>query len=689
MPSVDSLGHHTQSSVFKTKPTVQPSQAILKGMHMKSPTRFHTLLNSLLGAATALGALLIIGAQSTHAQQLIVDFRFDTNTGTNPTTFGSTTLTLNANGATQTYTVDIWGTVVPASATAANQLGLQTIALRGVDDGGTAFATGAGIGVVSGSFAELSPFNPAGFSQPANSDLGKTTNNGTSATAGADGFVDFGGTIAAQRLTITSSTGGLQMGGGATGSASATNPAGWQWEMGTFQVTIGGVGSTAGAITKFFPTLLTAGQGATTAGAYSVNGGTSTISGPITVGSPLTFVVGGVAPPGSILNMTPPTVTINSLTNGTNSSTLAVANTNATSPGTYTGAFTGTSAGASQNPTGTVNVPASGSVNEVITYLAPAAVGPVSFGYTITNTSNAADVQGAGANKSTAFTVNVGNATADNSNALPNAANPFTNATRMTGVVAHGSSYQGLESQVTSLSGTGGFNADDGTAAHKGGTAIILAGSNNVANGGGSATVAMQWRTLSTNASFNEQTGLSPTGPSGKIYNLSLLRPTTGLVSDVVNLTGLTPGEESPTAVTDPFVFQMSFNPVLTAKHGTVVNSLAQNKLINLISYNPTTNLWDRAVDDNTGNAITSPLDPSYGYVGSYAQFISAGQPGNGKTLAQTLGAWGVDPINDVVWADVNHNSQFAVVPEPGTILLAGLGLMGLVGLRRRMKASA
>ena len=403
----------------------------------------------------------------------------------------------------------------------------------------------------------------------------------------------------------------------------------------------------------------------------------------------MTFVVSGVAPAGSILNMTPATATINSLAGGTNSSTLAVANTSATDAGTYTGAFTGTSTGASQNPTGTVPVPANSSVNEVITYAAPATVGPVSFAYTITNTANASDVQAAGANKSTAFTVNVGNAVADNSNALPNAANPFTNATTMTGVVAHGSSYQGLESQVTSLNGAGGFNADDGSPAHKGGTAIILAGSNNVANNGGAATVAMQWRTLSTNASFNEQNGSSPTGPSGKIYNLSLLRPTTGLVSDVVNLTGLTPGSEANGGATDPFVLQMSFNPLLTAKNGTVVNSLAQNKLINLISYNTTTNVWDRAVDDNTGNAITSPLSPSYGYVGSYAQFISAGQPGNGLTLAQTLGAWGVDPINDVVWADVNHNSQFAVVPEPGTILLAGLGLMGLVGLRRRMKASA
>ena len=258
-------------------------------MHVNSPNQFNTLLNYLLGAAAA---LLIVGAQSAFAQKLVVDFRFDTNGGVNPTTFGSSTVTLMANAAGQTYTVDIWATVVPASATASTNLELQTIALRGSDDGGTAFATGSGIGVVASSFAELAPFNPAGFAQPTVTDLGKTTNNGTSVTAGADGILDFGGTIAPQRLTITSNTGGLIAGGGATGSANTTTtPNGWQWEVGTFRITIGTVGSTNGATTRFFPTLLTSGQGAATAGAYSTNGGSTTTSGPITIGSPLTFVV--------------------------------------------------------------------------------------------------------------------------------------------------------------------------------------------------------------------------------------------------------------------------------------------------------------------------------------------------------------------------------------------------------------
>ncbi len=634
---------------------------------MTSFVRLSKLCTFQLTVLGMFAAVYLAGSQVATAQSIAVSFVFDGQSGA-----AASTQTLTAGAAGQTFTINVFATITgDATHTDTTKFGLKNIKYRGFSDivsGGGAFATGTTIGY-SGNFVGIAAFAALNTTAPKSADTGSTT-DGSSIVATPDGIVDFG-----QNTLLGNASQSIPNFTFGTGTGSI--------EIAQFTFTTGQASAAGGSTTKFQPVIPN-----TNSGSNYTQDGTTAIIGQITPGAGLTFVVGGVAPPGSILNMTPPTVTINSLAGGTNSSTLAVANTNATSAGTYTGAFTGTSTGASQNPTGTVNVPASGSVNEVITYAAPATVGPVSFGYTITNTSNAADVQGAGANKSTAFTVNVGNAVADNSNALPNAANPFANATTMTAVVAHGSSYQGLESQVTSLSGTGGFNADDGTAAHKGGTAIILAGSNNLANGGGAATVAMQWRTLSTNAGFNEQTGAGP-GFKGKIYSASLSAPTTGLVSNVVNLTGLTPGAEAAGGATDPFVLQMSFNPLLTAKQGTMVSGLAQNKLINLLSYNPTTNLWDRAVDDNIGTNPITPTSSSYGYVGSYAQFISAGQPGNGLTLAQTLGAWGADPVNDVVWADVNHNSQFAVVPEPGTILLAGLGLMGLVGLRRRMKASA
>ena len=46
------------------------------------------------------------------------------------------------------------------------------------------------------------------------------------------------------------------------------------------------------------------------------------------------------------------------------------------------------------------------------------------------------------------------------------------------------------------------------------------------------------------------------------------------------------------------------------------------------------------------------------------------------------VGNWGVDTANDVVWAVVNHNSEFAVLPEPGTLALLALGEL-LLGARR------
>ena len=47
-----------------------------------------------------------------------------------------------------------------------------------------------------------------------------------------------------------------------------------------------------------------------------------------------------------------------------------------------------------------------------------------------------------------------------------------------------------------------------------------------------------------------------------------------------------------------------------------------------------------------------------------------------------TLGDWGVSTADHTVWAVLDHNSQFAVVPEPSTLALLAAAAMAVVGCR-------
>lgn len=95
---------------------------------------------------------------------------------------------------------------------------------------------------------------------------------------------------------------------------------------------------------------------------------------------------------------------------------------------------------------------------------------------------------------------------------------------------------------------------------------------------------------------------------------------------------------------------------------------------------------WQLAVD---GNHSMGSLAGDYrGYEGSFANFqstvIGAG------SLANYVGAYGVDTTTGEAWAILDHNSDFAIiqaVPEPGTVGLISTGLLFLAMRRRSRKA--
>ena len=237
---------------------------------------------------------------------------------------------------------------------------------------------------------------------------------------------------------------------------------------------------------------------------------------------------------------------------------------------------------------------------------------------------------GAGGNNAGALTVtirgNVGNAAA-------NAGNSQTAfGTVLTAPVAAGAAYANLESTVKSTTGSGGSGMI-------GSTATILAGTNSSAL---AQTVSMSWRT---------QTQAERSG--------------SGLASDVVCLTGM--AFNGGSGQTSPFVLQMDYDPDFL--HGDE-SLLASEGMVLLEWLNPVSGQWENAIDGNFGSNT-----------GGFR--LGAWQPGD-----MTLGDWGVNTTSHVVWAVLDHNSDFAVVPEPSTCVLVGASVIGLAARawRRRSK---
>ncbi len=167
-------------------------------------------------------------------------------------------------------------------------------------------------------------------------------------------------------------------------------------------------------------------------------------------------------------------------------------------------------------------------------------------------------------------------------------------------------------------------------------TASLLYGQN---TGGIDDAVSMQFRQRTASEMAN--TGTSPPLPFDEHG---------GLISDVLNLTGMVNDSALAAHQTDLFVLQMSYDETLLA--GLEVDLLATGSLY-LGYLSESTGMWANAVDGN---------------VGSTANLYMGDIPWNSGLT--TLGQWGVDTDANVVWAVLDHNSLFASVPEPSSLVL-------------------
>jgi hypothetical protein len=307
---------------------------------------------------------------------------------------------------------------------------------------------------------------------------------------------------------------------------------------------------------------------------------------------------------------------------------------NAANPNGASLQVTGLSSGLSGAPAGTLLAQGTSTTLTAVVNTSAASYAPGSF------TVNVADDQayaGKGAtalaNQTLTVTGTIAWASATSNSAFGAALSATVNGSA-------GSTSNPLFSKVDTAGSPGAF-----------GTQASILGSSSI-----TGSLTMAWR---------QSNGAEQSGGGGK----------PPIISDVVELGGTA----LPTA--SAYVMEMSFDPTNWAVASHLAQLEAAGKIY-LVS--DSSGSWHNAVLDNTLPAGSSVQQNFQGSYQAYLAFES------NPALASQLGSWGVglDPTTgqDVVWAVLNHASDFAVVPEPATmafLLLGGLG-MTTAALRRR-----
>ncbi len=240
-----------------------------------------------------------------------------------------------------------------------------------------------------------------------------------------------------------------------------------------------------------------------------------------------------------------------------------------------------------------------------------------------------------------------------------------------------------------------------------GGGTFITSGTVEIARGDaiGSAPVRIanngKFRAVAGVAVMNEVIATSPAATYEHVLGES--DPITNLapITNGVAVADIAAGDSTATTVTSHFNANGSIS--LEGLDGTKFLMV-----LNLDGYIPedatpatySLGWWNEAANGGAGGWV-SAIEGNYGANGSlflaggytmgYQAFLSAYGPWDGEAM---LGAYGLDVVNQQVWAVIDHNSDFGVtnngillVPEPGSLALAGLGLgMAGVGLRLRRR---